>query len=236
MNKDPYRDQADKIKQKIERVHEEPAAPKKREPLPPRNELHREKKKKNKVKLKYPLISLLLLFFILMPLTVFSIYSYFDSRNEPLVVLSEGNNEVEEVQYDQNEEEEDLSDSSEEDSPAERTDEGSGVDVSGDSVDKNQSDQEADNTADKTKLPAAKAAEVEEPETAETDTHSDESKPAQESSSEIIYHTVQPQETIFRIAMKYYHSQDGIAKIKKANNLPSNEIQSGQVLKIPLSD
>jgi LysM repeat protein len=231
MNKDPYRDQADKLKQKIERVQEEPEVLKKREPLPSRSEIHRDKKKKNKVKLKYPLISLLLLFFILMPLTVFSIYSYFDSRNEPLVVLSEGNNEVEEVQYDQNGEEEDHTVMPEEDPKPEPADEEPEEPVSGGTGNKNQSEQKEDNAEDKTKIPRAKAAEVEESETDSAD-----SKRVQESSSEIIYHTVQPQETIFRIAMKYYHSQEGIEKIKKANNLSTNEIQSGQVLKIPLSD
>ncbi|MEG9297440.1 LysM peptidoglycan-binding domain-containing protein [Mangrovibacillus sp. Mu-81] len=235
MNKDPYRDQADKLKQKIERVQEEPPAPKKREPLPPRSELHHEKKKKNKVKLKYPLISLLLLFFILMPLTVFSIYSYFDSRNEPLVVMSEENNEVEEVQYDRNGEEEDTV-TSEENAEAERTKEGTEEPVSGEDADIDQSEHKEVNNAEETKLPAAKAAEVEKTEKEEKNPEPADSKPVQDSSLEIIHHTVQPQETIFRIAMKYYHSQDGIEKIKNANNLPTNEIQSGQILKIPLSN
>jgi LysM repeat protein len=231
MNKDPFRDQADKLKQKIERVQEE-TIPKKREPLPPRSELHREKKKKNKVKLKYPLISLLLLFFILMPLTVFSIYSYFDSRNEPLVVLSEENNEVEEVQYDRTDEEEDSGVISEENPEAELSDEDETKvpEKSQDSVN------DAEVTKDEKKLPAAKAAEVKEPEKEEPAPEASDSVPTQETNPQIIYHTVQPQETIFRIAMKYYHSQDGIEKIKQANNLPSNEIQSGQVLKILMSE
>lgn len=230
MNKDPFRDQADKLKQKIERVQEE-TKPKKREPLPPRSELHREKKKKNKVKLKYPLISLLLLFFILMPLTVFSIYSYFDSRNEPLVVLSEENNEVEEVQYERTDEEEDSGVVSEENPEAELHDEDETVpEKSQESVN------DAERNKDEKKLPAAKAAEVKEPEREEPAPEESDSVPPQETNPQIIYHTVQPQETIFRIAMKYYHSQDGIEKIKQANNLPSNEIQSGQVLKILISE
>ncbi len=99
MSKDPYRDQAAITKQKIERVQENTTS-NKNEALPSRSELHREKKKKNKWKLKYPLISILLLFFILMPLTIFSIYSYFDSINKPFVVLSpDEGKEVEEVNY-----------------------------------------------------------------------------------------------------------------------------------------
>jgi LysM repeat protein len=34
--------------------------------------------------------------------------------------------------------------------------------------------------------------------------------------------------------MNYFHSKDGIEKIKEFNNLPSNEIEVGQVLKIPV--
>lgn len=230
MNKDPFRDQADKLKKKIERVQEEPV-PRKREPLPPRSELHREKKKKNKVKLKYPLISLLLLFFILMPLTVFSIYSYFDNRNEPLVVLSEGNNEVEEVRYEQNGDEEEDTVISEDKTDAELPDEEEKTVTD----EKSQSDKDAKSMKGEKDLPAAKAAEVEEPEKVESTTEGNE-EAAQESNPEIIYHTVQPSETIFRIAMKYYHSQNGIEIIKNANNLPNNEIQAGQVLKIPLSE
>ncbi|XXM74139.1 LysM peptidoglycan-binding domain-containing protein [Lysinibacillus sphaericus] len=232
MSKDPFRDKADKSKQKIERVQEEPA-PKKREPLPPRSELHREKRKKNKVKLKYPLISLLLLFFILMPLTVFSIYSYFDNRNEPLTVFSEEKNEVQEVQYEGNNDDGESSAVSEETTESKQAEQEEAA-VSEEPV---KEDKEKDTKREK-KLPAAKAAEVEEPEKAETPepaTEPGQGTPAQEADSEIVYHTVQPSETIFRIAMKYYHSQNGIEIIKSANNLPTNEIQSGQVLKIPLS-
>ncbi|MBO0995357.1 LysM peptidoglycan-binding domain-containing protein [Bacillus sp. SD088] len=48
-----------------------------------------------------------------------------------------------------------------------------------------------------------------------------------------VYHTVQPGETLFRIAMNHYQSQDGIEKIRQANGLSGNEISVGQKLKIP---
>ncbi len=50
----------------------------------------------------------------------------------------------------------------------------------------------------------------------------------------IIYHTVQPQETLYRIAMNYYHSKAGVEIIQKANHLNGVQISTGQVLKIPL--
>jgi len=77
MNKeDPYRDQAEKLRQKIERPTFEEGKPVKREELPPRSAVHRHgKSKKTKLKVKYPLIRLLALFFVLLPITVISIYS-----------------------------------------------------------------------------------------------------------------------------------------------------------------
>lgn len=77
MNKEePYRNQAERLKRKIEKTTE-PIA--KDSHLPPRSEVHRNKKKKTKKKLKYPLIRLLVLFFILLPI-IFSIYSYMGGK------------------------------------------------------------------------------------------------------------------------------------------------------------
>ena len=76
MNKeDPYRDQAEKLRQNIERKQFEEGQVVEREDLPPRSRVHHQKHKKNKWKLKYPVIRLLVLFFILLPITIFSIYS-----------------------------------------------------------------------------------------------------------------------------------------------------------------
>lgn len=47
-------------------------------------------------------------------------------------------------------------------------------------------------------------------------------------------HTVKTGETLYRIAMNYYHSQSGIEIIKQANHMNNNEIHVGQVLKIPI--
>jgi LysM repeat protein len=227
MSKDPYRDQAAKLKQKIERVPEQ-APVKKREPLPARSEVHREKKKKNKWRMKYPLISMLLLFFILLPLTVFSIYSYFDSRNGPLVVMSEDVDDVEEVRYDQsgNENEESFgeADSKEEEAAVNDKEEES---LNGDAPSMTGKEQPAST----------------EPDSPPAEQESAEEKPKEEVKEEpekdqatykIVYHTVAPQETLFRIAMKYYNSQSGVERIKEWNQIQNNEIQTGQVLEIPL--
>lgn len=67
-----------------------------------------------------------------------------------------------------------------------------------------------------------------------------ESAPAEEQPEEVETpsaeertHVVAPGETLFRIAMNYYGSPDGVETIKDANGLSSNEISAGQTLRIP---
>lgn len=48
-------------------------------------------------------------------------------------------------------------------------------------------------------------------------------------------HVVKPGDTIYNLAMKYYHSNKGIAIIREANRLKDNKIITGQVLIIPLA-
>lgn len=46
-------------------------------------------------------------------------------------------------------------------------------------------------------------------------------------------HIVQPNETLYRIAMNYYNSADAVEKIKEANGLTSDSISTGQELILP---
>lgn len=81
MNREePYRDQAEKLKQRIEK-YKEPEFIVPESSLPPRSQLHRKRKKKTKVKVKFPLIRILALFFILLPITIFSIYTYIGNNH-----------------------------------------------------------------------------------------------------------------------------------------------------------
>lgn len=83
----------------------------------------------------------------------------------------------------------------------------------------------ADSQAEK-----AAASEVEKQETVEkTETENAEAA----SQQSVIYHTVAANETLYRIAMKYYNSKTGIEIIKQANQLTSDNVLAGQVLKIP---
>ena len=60
--------------------------------------------------------------------------------------------------------------------------------------------------------------------------------PSEKTNTKIIQHKVQKGETLYRIAMKYYHSKEGIEIIQNENQLDSNTIYVGQVLKIPLTE
>src|SRR3954468_12877047 len=72
---EPYRDQAERLKQRIQKINEKVEES---DDLPPREQIHRQKKKKTKWKLKYPVIRLLVLCFILLPIIIFSVISYRD--------------------------------------------------------------------------------------------------------------------------------------------------------------
>ncbi|PLR75617.1 hypothetical protein CU633_19975 [Bacillus sp. V3-13] len=227
MNREnPYRDQAERLRQKINHPKMEEYNP--GSGLPPRKEIHRNRQKKNKWKLKYPIIRLLALFFILLPICIFSAYSYLNDKP----------------------------------GGTDKSEEGSGydtIDIEG-SKDKPNSTGPAGNLDDNVLeenpdqqpliVPSAEAAvaaggnkdgeqSTQPAPAAEANAASQQSQSAasaapKEQDASVIYHTVAPGETMYRIAMKYYQSQSGIEKIKQANNIKNNEIQVGQKLKIPI--
>jgi LysM repeat protein len=219
MNKErPYREQAEKLRQKIDIDPFEEGEVVEREELPPRSRVHLQKRKKNKWKLKYPVIRLLVLFFILLPITIFSIYSSLlkgpggdatktggqSSGGFEVIDIERpkpvGGNEEEQDQSSEDKNEFDLWESEEKESEeVEQSSE--------DSSDSSRESMSIDSLVSDTKS----------------------------GSKDIIYHKVKSGETIFRISMKYYHSKAGIDTIKSANNLSNNDIRVGQVLTIPLT-
>lgn len=139
-----------------------------KKPLPSRSEIHRKKRKKNKRKIKFPLLKLLALFFILMPIAIYSLYTYFEQG--PLKSV-QGEDPFETVEM---------------------------------------------NGKAKEKVPE-NSGEID-----------------QEKEYKILNHTVKDKETIYQISQKYYKSADGVPLIQKWNGLNGKEVQSGQVLKIPI--
>ncbi|MFD2445891.1 LysM peptidoglycan-binding domain-containing protein [Bacillus sp. CGMCC 1.16607] len=216
MNKEePYRDQAERLRQKIEKTKSESEAIKE---LPTRSDLHRHKKKKTKWKLKYPVIRLLVLFFILLPIAIFSAISTLSERSEK--VNSEKNG-YEEVNF-ENENKEEIENSKIDiDNVESRTEDTEEKDLDISSEEVQQNEQTTNETTEQSNLPSTENSDI------------NSNSLNEESQEKEVYHTVQSMETLYRIAMKYYQSQTGIEKIREANQLSGNEIHVGQVLKIP---
>src|SRR4051794_27044891 len=96
---DPYRERAEKNRKRISRSEPDPNNV---SSMPSRSQVHQDKKKKTVFKLKYPIIRLLVLFFILLPITVITVISYMDENQAEqtlktgydMVSLEERENEV----------------------------------------------------------------------------------------------------------------------------------------------
>ncbi|OCA90962.1 hypothetical protein A8F94_03575 [Bacillus sp. FJAT-27225] len=256
MNKeDPYRKQAEKNRRRIVIAKPDPNDV---SSLPPRSRVHQEKKKKTVLKLKYPVIRLLVLFFILLPITVLSVISNMEENKSELsarsgyeeVSLEEKDREI--ASGEENGADKSIATATREDETAERSNGDAKQTLQSSSPDKPATEgkdsqvspvispantkQQQGNSAAKTSEMANKQTgqETTEPEGTQTESSgSEESKPV--TSNKILYHTVKPGETLFRIAMTYYKNQAGIDTIRKANGLVGNEIETGQTLKIPVN-
>lgn len=220
MNREePLRDQAERLRKRIAKKEEEWTEVEEGGALPPRSRVHhqKQKRKKTKLKLKYPLIRFLALFFILIPILSLSIYTINENKKsshvEPVVSdqdnyetvdLGEDETEPEPIEEPKQDVEEVENHKNEPpSSPLEESEQGAVVTT-----------------------PDEKSAEnKEEPVTKEEGQTKTEEK--------LIYHTVQAKDNLYRIALKYYQSTEGIEIIKKANNLQGDDILAGQKLKIP---
>lgn len=241
MNKEkPIRDQAERLRKRVERKSEHTVE--KKESLPPRSEMHRQKQKKTKVKVKYPVIRLMALFFILLPISFFSIISYLDGTKMPLnksleragveminVESRDDGKGVDQVEDQEAPSYEEIADPEEIDVVAA----GPAPSSSGDKNTAEAPGDSGDKENGKITVPASAESENE---PADTEGTKATGEGESATSEKVLYHTVKPNETIFRVAMTYYKSQEGIPIIKKANNIQGNEIQAGQVLKIPIKN
>jgi LysM repeat protein len=247
MNKeDPYRDQAERLRKKIDRKPETGDS-RQKSALPPRSRVHQEKRKKNKWRVKYPVIRLLALFFIMLPITIFSIYQYVSSDKSINTGLNTESKEIgsETVVFATNEEDKGTTIEVREEQETEKPETAKETEEK-EAQEKEAAEKESDGGQQEQQAPKKPDAEDKSSEpdskkqaqqTASDSTDSKKPAGTQEElkkEAKVVYHTVKPKETIFRIAMSYYKSQSGIEIIKQANNLPSNEIRTGQVLKIPL--
>ncbi|MGE7592669.1 LysM peptidoglycan-binding domain-containing protein [Peribacillus frigoritolerans] len=237
-------DQAGELRSRIERQ-------KAKSSLPKRSKVHQNKKKKSKVKIKLPMIQLLALFFILLPIGFYSLYTYFQERPLPVtksdqVVLKEEDKEsipTTATAEDLKEKESAKAEAEEEKEEAEAK-----AKAQQEAKEKAKAQQEAEEKAKVQREAEAKAKAQREAEAkakAQQEAEEKAKKAAAEKKNvqaaksdkeeyKVVLHTVQGEETLFRISMNYYKSQEGIALIREWNGLNGNEISRGQVLKIPI--
>ncbi|WP_051348676.1 LysM peptidoglycan-binding domain-containing protein [Peribacillus kribbensis] len=189
---------------------ERPAIVNEKAAMPSRSEFHQKKRekvkeKKKKRKVKFPLLKILSFSFILLPIAIFCAYQYFGSQKGN---AAKEDTDVEMVIYDKSG---DASSSTQERKKPVNNTAGTETD-SGvkSSVTQTEPDSGASQSTDRT------------------------SDAEGNDQYQIVYHKVLPGETVFRISMEYYKSQEGIPLIQKWNGLKGNEITEGQTLKIPL--
>jgi LysM repeat protein len=234
-NEEPFRDQAERLKQRIEKINEKVED---MEVLPPREQIHRPKKKKTKWKLKYPLIRLLVLFFILLPIIIFSVISYRDGAKkingvEKLSVESvgyetinlENSKDDEETLENPDESKEAISEANDSEETSQESN--AGVEQTETAVDTSVQPESTNENKTVSQVSDINSEKEKESETSVVSTEPEASK--------IISHTVKPNENLYRIAMTYYQSPKGMEIIMEANHLTSNQLNAGQVLKIPIN-
>ncbi|MCU6601786.1 LysM peptidoglycan-binding domain-containing protein [Peribacillus frigoritolerans] len=249
-------DQAGELRSRIERQ-------KAKSSLPKRSKVHHNKKKKSKVKIKLPMIQLLALFFILLPIGFYSLYTYFQDRPLPVtksdqVVLKEEDKESIPTTATSEDLKEKESAKAEAEKEKEEAEAMAKAKAQQEAKEKAKAQQEAEEKAKVQREAEAKAkAQQEAEEKAKAQQEAEEKAKAQQEAEEkakkaaaekknvqaaksdkeeykVVLHTVQGEETLFRISMNYYKSQEGIALIREWNGLNGNEISKGQVLKIPI--
>lgn len=222
-----------------------------------RTSIQREKRQKNKRKSEYPVIRLLAAFFITLPIVTLSVYYFFlpgassnsETASDFETVGFSGNNGTTEANAVVDDEEEKKAKEQAEKEKAQKEQEQKEKEQKEQEQkekelkekelkEKEQKEKEQKAKEEAKKLEEEKkkqaAAEKEQREKEEKEKQKQQEQQQQESKEKVVYHTVKQEETMYRIAMTYYQSQNGIEKIKRANNLQSNEIHVGQVLTIPL--
>ncbi|MGG3496245.1 LysM peptidoglycan-binding domain-containing protein [Peribacillus simplex] len=264
-------DQAGELRSRIERQ-------KAKSSLPKRSKVHQNKKKKSKVKIKFPMIQLLALFFILLPIGFYSLYTYLDrpvhdtksdqvvidenkgdedketipttataadlkEKKEKASAKAEAEKEKKEKEKEEAkakaEEEEKRKAAKEEQAKKKAEEKAKAQQVAEEKAkaqhvaeEKAKAQQIADEKA-KAQQIADEKAKREAAEKKVTAERVQDAKPNKDD-YKVLLHTVQGEETLFRISMNYYKSQEGIALIREWNGLNGNEISKGQVLKIPI--
>ncbi|MBE4910321.1 LysM peptidoglycan-binding domain-containing protein [Bacillus luteolus] len=214
MDRDTTHDQAEKLRQTVKNSSEK---------LPPRSEVHKDKKKKTKIRFKYPVVRLLALFFVLIPIVILSYTFHFKDELKTLVpkVSTENYDTI------------DFAKPSEDESVAE------GENLIEDVVNEPEKVEEPSQTEPGEKeIAGATQSDIEDEQPATNVPDNSSKQTGQKDSTKqqykIITHKVTAEETLYSISIKYYKSRAGEEIIREWNNLEQTKIYEGQILEIPL--
>lgn len=180
--------------------------------------MSRSRRSVKKKKRKNPLMTILLFLLLGIPIVILVYVSFFYNPSEPEVAENEDDGTVVELQTNNI-----VSASSNEKDKA--------------VIDSDQEAEEKEITEKEKAVQAETKPDVKdankEQEQKEQQEQQKEQQKEQEQQANGQVHTVQPNENLFRIALKYYNDPSGVEKIKAANNLNSDSISVGQSLIIP---
>ncbi|WLR53132.1 LysM domain-containing protein [Bacillus tianshenii] len=230
------KDQAEQLRSQVEEAKEKSSEKEESLNLPPRSEVHGGKEKKTKLKMKYPLVRLLALIFLLLVLIIPG-YALL-SHNKPVTGLDGEDTErdySETVELENNSEERaeqvasddfDIPKDNEKEEPLT-------------SNNKEQQQQVTETKQQANKAVSADKKEQVEKSSAATHPNIQPGKPEpapapKPKQPEYITYVVKPEDNLFRISLKFYGSRSGEELIKQANNLQADgTVYEGQRLKIP---
>ena len=217
MSKEDYREKIEEDRQEIELEGE-------------KSRLSRSKLKTKKRKSK--LMPTLLVTFIFIPLAVLLYLTFIYEPSSPVEVVEE-NNDVVQVQKNETPavpevaEDKDKQEESEKEQGTTSSEE---LDKLSEAEQKELAAAQAAAAAEAAKAAEQKAKE----EAAKKAKEQEEKRKAEEEAKKSQKtHTVQSNETLYRIAMKYYNDPSAVEKIKQANGLSSESIMVGQTLVLP---
>ena len=199
--------------------------------LPSRKEIHGKKKQKTKVKIKFPFVKMLALFFVIILGTVWVVATQMTKDSDSAKSSSEKDSEYEESigeisGFDDEEEVKENEEVADKEEAAEEI-------KDADTESEQQEVAEEESETEETKVTTTETAGTADSKEQQITNSKEQTESVPAANNGVTQHVVQSNENLFRIALKYYSSAEGVEIIKQYNGLSSNEITVGQVLKIP---
>jgi LysM repeat protein len=207
------RDQAQILRERMNIIEQDDSSSVDSLSLPPRSMVHRVKdeKKKTRIKLKYPIVRLLTFLFVLLPIAILG-YTFHQKNQSPVehAFSQEPSPYREKISLNSTQGKNDDAKLEEKIEKAEEED------ILGQDTIVNEEKE------------AQQEPEINTPVQKENKTSE------KKSEYDIVFHTVKKGETLYSISQHYYKSRAGENLIKEWNHLKGNQVENGQVLKIPV--